>query len=466
VNRSLPAALLVATLVAGGLATAPPAAAEVRPSPLVGLTASSGPRPDEVTIRWQHDGTASAFQVEAAASSFLLTKRNSFNPGRSLPRLGRRNQTWTVSGKARSLTLSAAQTSAVGAPAASGNLVYYRVAAIKSSPAGTGVRYDPELRAVLPRPVPPKTSGTPMRLATFNVRTAKITTDRRQWLERAPDVAAQIKQYAPGIVALQELSPGRADGQSGSPVNRLRQTTSLENALRDAGAPQYQLVRETSYVKSGTATGTQGTRILYDTSRYQLLTACRDAISADRPYSASCTIKLPVLPELGEPERRHAAYAEFADRRTSQRFFVVSAHLDQYHSSNLTKERRFEDMRGQQVLTLTEALAKKNPNGVPVIFGADLNSWQNNRVADEAHELLTAKGYYDTSSALQRVNMQYGTTNGFRTTVVANPQGVGSRLDVLAVYRGRGALRTENVLQVTDSERPSDHNMVVSDVVV
>jgi len=457
---------LAATLTAGGLAASPPASAEVALGPMTNVSAGVGARTGELTIRWQHDGSATAFRIEAAASSFLLTKQNAYSRNRELPRLGRRYLAWTVPGDRRSFTLSAQQTSAVGASAASGNLVYYRVAAVKQSAASTVVRYHPDLRAALPRPAPPKSSGTPLRVATFNVRTAKVATDRRTWLQRAPDVAREIVRYQPGIVALQELSPGRADGQKGSAVNRLRQTTSLEQALAGIGWSRYQLIRETSYVKSGTATGTQGTRILYDTSRYSLVTKCPETISSKSPYSPSCTIKLPVLPELGETERRHATYAEFADRKTGKRFFVVSAHLDNYHSSDLAKERRFETQRGKQVLALTDAMAKLNPNKVPVVFGADLNSWQNNRVADDAHELLTEKGYYDTSSALQRINMEYGTANGFRTTVVKNPQGVGSRLDVLAVYRGSGAKRTENVMQVTSSSRPSDHNMVVSDVVL
>ena len=73
---------------------------------------------------------------------------------------------------------------------------------------------------------------------------------------------------------LQELGPGRADGQTGSLNGTPRQTESLVTTLGRLGGSRYKLVRTTAYVKPGTEHGTQGTRILYDTTRYQLLSRC------------------------------------------------------------------------------------------------------------------------------------------------------------------------------------------------
>ena len=39
---------------------------------------------------------------------------------------------------------------------------------------------------------------------------------------------------------------------------------------------KYRLVRETPYVKPGVAHGSQGTRILYDTRRYSLISNCSE----------------------------------------------------------------------------------------------------------------------------------------------------------------------------------------------
>ena len=50
---------------------------------------------------------------------------------------------------------------------------------------------------------------------------------------------------------------------------------SLERSLRSVvGDSRYQLVRTTPYVRPGTNHGTQGTRILYDTRKFRLLSNC------------------------------------------------------------------------------------------------------------------------------------------------------------------------------------------------
>ena len=78
----------------------------------------------------------------------------------------------------------------------------------------------------------------------------------------------------PGIVSIQELGPGRADGKKVTVGTAARQTESLEKALSSVGAGKYKLARTTSYVKPGTSHGTQGARILYDTIRYRLISNC------------------------------------------------------------------------------------------------------------------------------------------------------------------------------------------------
>ena len=42
---------------------------------------------------------------------------------------------------------------------------------------------------------------------------------------------------------------------------------------------------------------------------------------------------------------RSAAYAEFEDRSTGKNFFVISVHLDERHSGNLSKEKSFDALR-------------------------------------------------------------------------------------------------------------------------
>ena len=450
-------ALLAMTTLVSDQGTA--SAAVQTPGRFTSVSARPGPGVGEITISWQQDGSATtAYRLETALTSFSKTDPDQ-------PTTGRRHSVFTIARTQRSFTLSAAQAATAGVPVGAGEALYFRLFAVNKTAAGTATRAYPYLQTVRPRPVSPQASGTAFRAATFNVRTAKATTDDRPWLVRAPDVAAEILSRNPGVVAIQELSPGRADGQSGSTTGTLRQTTSLEAAMADAGASRYRLVRTTPYVKPGTTTGSQGARILYDTSRYGLVTRCPES-SSDGNYSPSCSIRLPILSSDGESRRRRAAYAEFRDRRTGERFFYVSVHFDERHSSTRSTEVAYDALRGRQSATVADHLASINVNKIPVIFAGDTNSWQKSLVGNTANEVLVSRGYYDTAATAQRVNIQYGTVNHFDLTVYPNKLGVGARLDVIKMLGIRGAVRTENVLKPTDSERPSDHNLIVSDIVM
>ncbi|GMA89455.1 hypothetical protein GCM10025868_47050 [Angustibacter aerolatus] len=109
-------------------------------------------------------------------------------------------------------------------------------------------------------------------------------------------------------------------------------------------------------------------------------------------------------------------------------------------------------------------VAVENPDHVPVVLGGDLNSWQAARGGDPAHDALVAAGFYDTADAVTQVNTRWTTYNAFARTVPKSPSGWGARLDVIATKGLRGAVRFENVLQRTQTNRPSDHDMVVADL--
>jgi endonuclease/exonuclease/phosphatase family metal-dependent hydrolase len=302
-----------------------------------------------------------------------------------------------------------------------------------------------------------------IRAATFNVRTARATSDARNWLTRAPDVAAEIKARRPAVVMLQELGPGRADGRDVPLGDAPRQTTSLLTALQRAGVNGYRLVRTTSYIGPGVEHGTQGARILYDTSRLRLLSDCPETTGNAR-WNGSCSFNLPILGS-NENERRRAAYAEFAEISTGKRFFAVSAHLDSRHSSNTTTEQRLNALRGQQAAAAVDGVARVNTDRVPVIFGGDVNSWQANRVGYAPHDALIARGFWDSAAAQVAYNLRYPTVNHFDKTLKRSGT-YGSRLDVVMAKGVKGINRYENKLEVTSTRRPSDHNMVLGDVIL
>ena len=308
-------------------------------------------------------------------------------------------------------------------------------------------------------------TSTPVRFATFNVRTARADIGTaRHWLRRALPVAREIASRKPGIVAIQELGPGRADGQSISINGAPRQTESLETALASIGADRYKLARTTAYVAPGTSHGTQGARILYDTSKYKLISKCVETTGKSN-YNGSCAMDTTLKSGDSISLRRSAAYAEFEDRSTGKSFWVISVHLDERHSSTLSKEVAFDTLRAQQarsVYAKVTALA----GGAPILFGGDFNSWKTKAGSHHPYNYLYGKGFRDATSARSRIDAQYPTVNHWNTTLKANAAGRQVALDVVMARGATSFTRYENVMEVVDSSRPSDHNMVVSDLVL
>ena len=444
-------ALSAALLVAPADAKTPK-----KPSKITSLTVAAGGGPGHAVVRWKTKGkNTDYFVLETGLTAFSPTKK-------SLPRHGRHSRTFTIGGKARAFEFTPARAAYAGAPLGSGRHIYIRLFAVNRDGSKTRNRPFAKERSVLLQGLP-KAAGVVLRAATFNIRTARATDDARNWLTRAPDVAAEIKIRRPSVVMLQELGPGRADGKSIALGTAQRQTTSLLSALQRAGVTSYRLVRTTGYIKPGTTHGTQGARILYDTSRIRLLTDCPETTSGSS-WNPSCSFNLPILGS-NENERRRAAYAEFAETKSGKRFFAVSAHLDSRHSSNTTTERRLNTLRGQQAAAAVNGVARVNVDKVPVIFGGDVNSWQANRVGYAPHDALVYRGFVDSAAAALAYNLKYSTVNHFARTMKRSGT-YGSRLDLVMAKGAKGINRYENKLAITSTRRPSDHNMVLGDVVL
>ena len=216
-------------------------------------------------------------------------------------------------------------------------------------------------------------TGTEVRFATFNVRTSRADFGTsRHWPLRAVSVAYEIKKE-PGIVAIQELGPGRADGKRARIGNSIRQTESLVAALRSVGASQYKLTRTTAYIKPGTSHGTQGTRILYDTTKYRLISNCHET-TGKRNYNSSCSIncrswaaiRTPVAAARPTPSSRTArrARTSLSSRRTSMTGTAAAS----------AGARPRQPPRGPGPRHLQHG--EQHRGGNPILFGGDLNSWR------------------------------------------------------------------------------------------
>ncbi len=460
-------ALSAGPLLAVGLLSVPPVAeaASTAPSAVTDVTAGPGSSPGTVVFEWQSAGkNTDYFLVETGLTAFSKSSSS------SLPRSGRHAATFKISAKVRSWTMSKADAATAGAPLGSANYLYYRFFAVNVDGSKTYTTAYSKLQAVMPSGLPAGASGkgTDMRVATFNVRTVKATKDKRNWLKRVDDVAADILSTRAGVVLLQEISPGRADGKGGSTAKVGRQTTTLVDHLKKQGGKSYdyRMVRTTSYLKSGLPRGTQGGRILYDNKRYKLLSSCPEK-TGKKTYNASCSFKLPILSSDGEKKRRRGGYALLQNRSTGQKFWAVSAHFDERHSTSKTTGPKYDALRGAQARSLLALINKVNTAGYPVIFGADINTWQSDKSGYSGHDAMIAGGFADTLAAATRINPEYTTSNGFATTLKPNSSGFGSHLDVVMVKGGKGgADRWVNLMQNPDPDRPSDHNLVYADITI
>ena len=456
-RRSLAVLALVvsATLSVTTMTDVAAAASVSAPAKVTAVSARPGPGVGQITFSWKSSGkNTTSFVIETALTSFKAGDAR-------LPDHGRGYKYFTVSGKKRSVTLSAAQVAAAGARVSSANHLYYRFKAVHKTAKGTATAKWPYQQWVAVQPATPSSVGTPLRVASFNVRTAKAAGP--SWASRAPLVASTIIARNPGVVALQELGPGRADGKDGALAGAVRQTDSLVNALRAKGVTKYQLVRSTSYVQPGLPTGTQGARILFDSTRYRQVSTCAET-TAGSAWSPSCSMSLPKLSADAASTVRHAAYVTLADLATGTQFVVVSVHLDARHSTKASTEHTLEALRATQLAAVLKRVAAVNPGNLPVVLAGDLNSWQNNQNGYRAHDALVSAGYFDTAAAKATVNARWTTYNGFATTIPANASGWGARLDVIAVKGISAAARFENVMTRVQTHRASDHNMVVADV--
>ena len=393
------------------------------PDPVTSVSSSPGDVPGTTTIQWTSDGGyTDFFKIRTALTPF----GNAGNPAE-----GRNARTYTVPGTARSLTLTPEQTADAGAGLGTSFHLFYRILAVRQGPIDSQVRGYAHIRSATIAGEGPTTTGSPVRVATYNIHLKSRDVVGHPWPVRTPLVAADIADAKPGIVALTELTPSMwttADGGIG-----------LQAALQNQGMGRYLLTRATNY----TTTTSGDSRILYDPDRYTMVSSCPDT-------RFSCAISVP------DTDTHYVPYAKFQDNASGQQFWFVCAHLT---SGN---DAATDALRGQQVDAIVAGMAQLNTSDLPVIFGGDLNSSQQSTGQDAPHYRFLAGGYYDTASAAAQVNMGYNTVNGYRTTESPSPYGFGSRYDTIFTLGMPGAQRFVQVL--TTGTYPSDHNLVYADL--
>ena len=99
-------------------------------------------------------------------------------------------------------------------------------------------------------------------------------------------------------------------------------------------------------------------------------------------------------------------------------------------------------------------------------MAGDINSWHTKRGSHAPHNFLTSQGFQDAVSAESKINSRYPTVNHWKRTLKANGPGRQVGLDVVMVKGASSFEHYENVMKVVDSSRPSDHNLVIADLVL
>ena len=66
-------------------------------------------------------------------------------------------------------------------------------------------------------------------------------------------------------------------------------------------------------------------------------------------------------------------------------------------------------------------------------------------------------------TAADRIDVRYPTVNHFKRVLRPRSSGIGVHLDVVMAKGAKSIKHYENVMDVVDSSRPSDHNMVLAD---
>ena len=469
------AVLCTLPILAGLLALAPTATASVaKPAAITSVTPlSGGSTPGSIALTWRSSGArTSYFRLETATTEF------SPYPNSPLPRYGRNWAKFIIS-KAHlrngvgHVQISQAQLSAAGsgAPLPSGNHLYFRLFAVNNPPgsgptAWTAYPYEKIIRVRGQAP----TGSTPIRVASYNVHVAHPSTDSGNllWSRRGPRIAADIVSAHPGLVAIQEASAepmhpnARLTGWAKVQDEQAAYLLRYVNNIR--GGESYRLNRVSPY-EWGANKGVQATRILYDSSRYRMLSNCTDQNSAGEYQSTSCAFRLYKRSVDPSALYRWASYAQFEDLSSHARFWVLSAHLDNRQAGTYAQRRGWEQLRRTQLQGAISTM-KNLAHGQPIVIGMDQNTWQSIPTGFLAHYALVSAGFYDAAAAVTKVNYQYSTENHqYNTGRVQAPTslGAGARLDVVAMYGMTGA-STFRIWHHGDALVRSDHNMVTADV--
>lgn len=340
---------------------------------------------------------------------------------------------------------------------------WFKVRVISGDSAGTN-RSDYSPAVSLTTTARPASVSQPLVVGSYNVKCANCfdgLPDELPWAQRRDAVAATIKGERPDVVGVQEASQGWLKTSSGASVDR----SQFEDLLGALGSP-YKLTNShrNNCVNSRTPTGcvyadrgaSQGTRLVYDSSRVSLQAAGSELLASKEGSNA-----------------RYAAWGRFTQLSTGRKFFVVTTHLEPRDAGS---SKANWDLRRRQATELVQLIAAQR-QGLPVIVTGDLNSHKWTPYGNAPRELLSSAGLVDPlgngyettwtapgATVEKRIRTDLSSYTGFQRTAPAFDYINGTYLDYVMTSPMRVS-EWETVARLDSSGRfvgtiPSDHNMV------
>lgn len=397
-----------------------------------------------IKIKWSHNGAYTTNQRVHLATT-------SFNSGSK----GEDHRIIKVSKDARSYTLTDADLAALNAPVGSGRVIRFRVEARNEGLNPTRTKFNtgltPSAIVGQPRGAAP-TNATSLTIATYNVTSAAANPKNHLWKNRKTQVAQQIVNAKAGIVGIQEAITLKQG--SSTQIKQLLSEVKKQQAKKNK-AVKWKLVRDTRYIKRGKPGGNDGQRILYDSSKYKLLSTCKNKTGSGKnsDYSMSCAVKLPRAGSASS--QKFATFAQFQDRTTKAKFWVVSVHLEHRDGAKYDKNRK------AQVKVVLDKIKKINKSNQPVMLVGDLNSSNKRETSLATLDSILKNGFVDAASAKSTANLAYPTYNNWQKQS-ANVTKYASRIDFIM---GKGAnVHFSKYTTVKNGYKASDHNIVKATV--
>lgn len=340
---------------------------------------------------------------------------------------------------------------------------WFKVRVISGDSAGTN-RSDYSPAVSLATTARAASVAQPLVVGSYNVKCANCfdgLADELPWAQRRDVVAATIEGERPDVVGLQEASQGWLKTSSGASVDR----SQFEDLVQALGSP-YKLTNShrNNCVKSTTPTGcvyadrgaSQGTRLVYDSSRVSLQAAGSRLLASKEGSNA-----------------RYAAWGRLTQLSTGRKFLVVNTHLEPRDASSSKANWDLRRRQASELVTLIQDQRK----GLPVIVTGDFNSHKWTPYGNAPRDLLTGAGLVDPlgngyettwtapgATVEKRVRSDLSSYNGFQRTAPGFDYINGTYLDYVMTTPMRVS-EWETVARLDSSGRfvgtiPSDHNMV------